>query len=55
MIVTVHWIEAEDERGLPVWHRYLALGPWGLHCTHVLPRWIIPTLWEAGIARVGLA
>lgn len=35
----IHWEESENERGMPVWLRYLDCGHWGLILTAVLPRY----------------
>lgn len=48
----LQWIEGEDRNGLPTWLRYVDCGHWGLFCTHELPRWIVPSQWEHGIAQV---
>lgn len=36
----LHWEEAEDERGMPIWLRFVDGGPWGLILTGTFPRWL---------------
>lgn len=38
-MITLHWEEGEDDRGLDIWLRYLDCGNWGLILTATLPRY----------------
>lgn len=48
----IHWEEGEDERGFPVWLRYVDYCHWGLVQTGMMPRWIIPYDHGRSIAQV---
>lgn len=48
----IHWEEGENGHCSHVWLRYVEYSHWGLILTNVLPRWITPHSWEAGIAQI---